>query len=405
MRDRLRVLFVTWPFPGHWHPLVALARAVEAAGHEVAFVSDLATNSQLAALGFTTFRGGLDAIDVTTATLLGLNPHQTFQRGAEAIIPDLLQIGRAWRPSILVRDAVSFGACIAAEILGIPHASVDVEFGQPPEAMQLRIPVWINDTRAAWNLPSVPLEDLDRDLLHRYLSLSGVPRCLQHPSAHLPLTLHAIQPFLFDLSGSERLPGWFATRPALPVVYATMGTDANRKLDNFRLIIEAFRDEPVSLVVTVGRDNDPSQLAPIPENVHVETYVPQSLLMPYCDLVVAHGGYSTILTAASHGIPLLFLRPHRGQQSGSFGSRMNMAYRCVDVGVARVIEAADVSSEDIRADARSIRGDHRYRAQARELQREIDALPRHAHAVELLSRVARSHQPVYAGSLDPSVRI
>ena len=43
-------------------------------------------------------------------------------RTARAIVPHLLDIAESWRPDVLVRDPTEFGACLAGELLGIPHA-------------------------------------------------------------------------------------------------------------------------------------------------------------------------------------------------------------------------------------------------------------------------------------------
>jgi UDP:flavonoid glycosyltransferase YjiC (YdhE family) len=78
---------------------------------------------------------------------------------------------------------------------------------------------------------------------------------------------------LFDRSGTEGLPRWTLALPReRPVVYASLGTEPalNGRSDVFAAIITALRDEPVELVVTVGRNQDPAQFGPQPPSVHVE---------------------------------------------------------------------------------------------------------------------------------------
>ena len=46
--------------PGHWHPLVPLAQALESAGHEVAFAPLPGFGTTIEAKGFRTFAVGVD---------------------------------------------------------------------------------------------------------------------------------------------------------------------------------------------------------------------------------------------------------------------------------------------------------------------------------------------------------
>jgi UDP:flavonoid glycosyltransferase YjiC (YdhE family) len=85
----------------------------------------------------------------------------------------------------------------------------------------------------------------------------------------------------------------------------------------------------VTLIVTTGRDRDPAAFDPQPEHVRIERYVPQSLLFPRCDAVVAHGGTGTVLAALAHGL-LLVLAPVAADQPDN-------ARRCEHLGVARMV--------------------------------------------------------------------
>ena len=87
------------------------------------------------------------------------------------------------------------------------------------------------------------------------------------------------------------------------MVYATLGTQFNRATNVFRDILAGLTDEPLDVVVTVGRDQDPADLAPIPSNARVERYIPQVTLLPRCSVVVHHGGAGTTFGCLAHGVP------------------------------------------------------------------------------------------------------
>jgi UDP:flavonoid glycosyltransferase YjiC (YdhE family) len=56
----MRVLFTTSPGVGHFHPLVPLARALAAAGHEVAVACARAFGPTVAATGLQSVSAGVD---------------------------------------------------------------------------------------------------------------------------------------------------------------------------------------------------------------------------------------------------------------------------------------------------------------------------------------------------------
>jgi MGT family glycosyltransferase len=171
-------------------------------------------------------------------------------------------------------------------------------------------------------------------------------------------------------------------------VYATLGT-VFPVPEVFRAIIAGLRDEPVNLIVTVGPELDPAQFGPQPEHVHIERYIPQGRLLPRCALVITHGGFSTVLGALSEGLPLLVVPISADQPL--------IARRCAALGVARVMEREALSGESIRKAVRALLEDPAYRERAKEIRREIAALPGPEHAVGLLERLTAKQQPLPTG--------
>jgi MGT family glycosyltransferase len=140
----------------------------------------------------------------------------------------------------------------------------------------------------------------------------------------------------------------------------------------------------VELIVTVGRSIDPTAFGPQPANVHVEQYIPQSLLFPHVDAVVCHGGFNTVLGALSFGLPLV-LAPISADQPVH-------ARRCAALGVGRVLDAQTMDVTEIRAATRSVLHEPSYRAAAQQTQREIVALPDIRAAAAIVERAGHTSQ-------------
>lgn len=389
----MRVLFTTQPAVGHFHPLVPLAHALTSAGHEVAVACAPAFCPTVAASGLPAIPAGLDwleedfegAFPALTAMPRGPGRLEWILANvfagvtAERMAADLLALAPARPFDLVVRETIEFGGCLAAERLGIPHAVVQVITPWPGHEAVLTAPLARH--REALGLPPDP----DLAMLYRYLQLSARPPAFQ--GAAVPPTHHSFRPTVFDRSVVDTLPAWAAGWLVPPVVYATLGTVINRAVPGlFAAILEGTHDVAGTLVLTVGTTVDPASLGPQPAHVHVERYVPQSLLFPRCDLVVMHGGSGTLMAALAHGLPLVVIPIGADQPEN--------AARVAALGLGQVIGPEERTAGAIGAAVRAVLGDPTYRERARQFQAEMEALPGVEHAVALLERLATERQPI-----------
>jgi MGT family glycosyltransferase len=406
----MRVLFTTQPIPSHLHPLVPLARALADAGHEVTFACAPSFLSGVAASGFRAFPAGMDWLPGQERSPLG-RVQVGGDRGraravladffggetAERMVPDLLALCRSWPPDVVVRDPMEFGGCLAAECLGIPHASGRENRFLSPERWRDYIGAPMARLRERHGLPPDP----EVAMPLRYLALAWVPpRFVAAAADAIPAdapfgaaiapTMHFLRPVPFDRSGEETLPAWVERLPDRPTVYATLGTVFNEVPAVFAAILAALRDEPVNLVVTVGRNQDPARFGAQPANVRIERYIPQTLLAPHCDAVITAGGFGTVMSCLEFGLPMVVV-PLGADQPVN-------ALRCAALGVGRVVGAQERTPEGIRAAVRAVLDDRRYRENAARLGGEMAALPGPEHAVALLERLADEQRPLVATS-------
>jgi MGT family glycosyltransferase len=165
-----------------------------------------------------------------------------------------------------------------------------------------------------------------------------------------------------------------------PTVYFTLGTVFNVESgDLFERVLAGLRELPINLIATVGHEIDPQEFGPQPANIQIARYVPQSAVLPRCDMVVSHGGSGSVIGALAHGLPMLLI-PMGADQP------LNAA-RCVELGVARSLDAVKATPESVRAAVAAVLAEPAFRRNAQRFRDEIASLPEPAYAVGLLERL------------------
>jgi UDP:flavonoid glycosyltransferase YjiC (YdhE family) len=299
-------------------------------------------------------------------------------------VPAIMDRILLWRPELLVCDEMDFGCMVAAERLSVPYATMLV-IASGLLANHNLIAGPLNGLRTKHGLPADP----ELTMLSRYLVLSPFPQALRDPLTPLPATAHAFCPVVLGKGGWQEPPSWLADLPERPTIYATLGTVFNVEAgDLFQRVLEGLRTLPINLIVTVGPQIAPAEFGAQPDNVRIERFVDQWLLLPRCDLVVAHAGSGTVFGALAHGLPMLLL-PMGADQP--FNAR-----RCEALGTAKVLDPVDATPKSLREAAVALLASAQYRKEAERLRTEIAALPGQETAVALLAKLARERIPLIA---------
>jgi UDP:flavonoid glycosyltransferase YjiC (YdhE family) len=377
--------------------MLALAQALSRAGHEVAFATAADFCRHIERTGFAAFPAGLSLarqIEEARARYPEQDRLRAMERfeefvprmlagvAAPARAADLVPVVHRWRPDLLVHDETEFAGPVVAAAAGIPWADQSVGILRP-----------LTMARLAGRTLAPLAREHGVDVgpfggLFRYLYLDVAPPSLQSAEIDQVPVAHAVQNAAIE-PGTEgdALPEWVGDLPAdRPVVYVSLGTVFNaRARDVFAAVLAGLRAEPVSAVLTVGHDNDPADFGPQPEHVHVERFIPQSLLLPHCDAVVNQGG-TAILPILAHGLPLLLL-PQGANQ-------FHNAEACVAAGVARRLLPGEVTPDAVRHEVRAMLDNPALREAARRIQAELAAMPGPEHGVALLEQLAAERRPM-----------
>ena len=380
-----RMLFTFAGGTGHFLPLVPFARAAEEAGHIVAFGAQPGMMVTVAEAGFSVFDTGGPTLLVTTerTPLLEYDlarEHRAIRdnfagRTARERATRVRQLCESWHPEIVVSEEMDFGALVAAEALGIPYATV-ISIGSGAFVWPQLIRAPLNALRTEHGLPP----DSELSMLHRHLVISPFPPSFRDPANPLPPNAHSIRAVAADGAAGDGDVSWLDGRAARPLVYFSLGTIFNLESgDLFERALAGLRELAIDVVVTVGRELDPQVIGPQPPHVYVRRYIPLSVLLPHCDLVVSHAGSGSIVGALAHGLPMVLL-PIGADQPFN-------AARCHDLHVGRVLNPTRATPEDVQLAVTAVLDDSSYRQNAQRLQAENASLPGPEHGVRLLERL------------------
>jgi UDP:flavonoid glycosyltransferase YjiC (YdhE family) len=311
-----RVLVTSPAALDHIHPMVPLAKAMVARGHDVLWVVPDDGVAPVEGAGIRAVRTGpperiqpaevrrrypqlhdlppVEVWDFTFGKLFGAMQ-------APSMLADLAPMALEWRPDLVVADAAEFAGHIVAAELGVP--SVTKGFG--PLLPARRVALAGDEVAPLWR--SRGLEPRPYGGAYDHLYLDAYPPGL-HPSApaHVPRR-QLLRPVAGDGDGdgSSALP-LPAGRPDAPLVYLTMGTVFNDPAP-LGVILAALGELDVRVVVTVGPHADPDALGEQPSHVRVERYVAQTRVLEHSDVVVSHAGSGTVLASLTLGLPQLCL--------------------------------------------------------------------------------------------------
>ena len=120
------------------------------------------------------------------------------------------------------------------------------------------------------------------------------------------------------------------------LVYISMGTVNNAMLPLYMRCIEAFRDTPYQVVISVGHQVKLSDFGPLPENVQLFPSVDQIAVLEKADAFLTHCGMNSVSEALYFGVPLV-MHPITTEQDG-------VAERVSQMGAGVKLRKTDAAS-------------------------------------------------------------
>jgi len=381
----MKVLFASLGNYGHVFPLVPLAQAAQAAGHEVWFATHEQFHPILEKAGLRTVTSGLtvpeafieaaggqafleanggavQASDIPPEVLAGLAVKAFGSVLPRSAFADLTPVIDSVQPDLVVYESLNPGAGFAAAAAGVPAVSQSIGRVSSDPLIPQELFATASDLGVADKIghdPALgnPYIDICPSVVQSQdLLASGVQVIPQRPAS---------------FSEPGELPA-SVTEGEGPLVYLTFGTVVG-SAELLRTAIDGLLPLGVRVLVATSSLVDPAALGELPDRVVALPWVPQGEALRHADAIIHHGGHGTTLASLAAGLPQLIL-PRENDGLGN-------APAVSPTGAGRMLLGEDVSAKAVETEMRALLTDDAHKEAARRVAQEIAALPGPADTV------------------------
>jgi UDP:flavonoid glycosyltransferase YjiC (YdhE family) len=296
--------------------MIALGRVLAARGHDVVLQTWRRWEQHVVAEGMRF--AAAPEYHVFPTLERPLAPYEAVARAVGDTRPLVAEL----RPDAVVADILTLAPALAAELEGvpvatlIPHTDPRGAAGFPPYSLGARLPrtaagrrLWratdrvvgsglergraeLNETRARLGL--APLAHVHGGISRALALVATFPQ-LEYPRAWARST-HVVGPLLWEPPGGD-----FAEPPGEgPLVLVAPSTSQDRRRRLLRAALEGLAGMPVRVLASTDR-TVLDGLGGLPGNATLVDWLPYSRAMTRADVVVTHAGHGTLALALRAG--------------------------------------------------------------------------------------------------------
>ena len=369
-----KALFFSLPLHGHINPSLPLVRELVAQGDEIVFYAAAPFAAKIEQTGahYRPYRNGFLS-EITQVPERSDQLSWLLTRTTAEVLGDELKDFRAERPDYLITDYVAPWGQWVAEILGVPVVTSVPTFAFNRRVLAFGFSHGVRPRSGRSLLAKMrhlgKALFLRRRLRRRYCvrgpGITGL--MFGRSNLNIVYTSRHFQPCAETFDDSFQFVGpsitprteivffpWEKVRHPV-VVYISLGTVFNADASFYLSCFEAFRDEDLQVIMSVGANVSPGSIGPVPPNFIVQSYVPQLEVLSRTSAFVTHGGMNSVSESLSHGVPVVVI-PQMGEQE-------IVGRRVEDLGAGLYLARAEVTSEKLRDAVRRLLAEDRFREQ------------------------------------------
>ncbi len=365
-----KVLFLSVPAHGNVNPTLGLVNELVLQGEEIIYFSSDKFKERIEQTGATYKRyiEDLDIFKMDGSSEDGPDPIHRVIHSADKIIADILQQTEGMQFDYMIHSAAFPFACAMKQILKVPTiGSLAIFAGLKDffdESGNTEYPVFPGTEeltnsyqQAAERIVKtygVPMPDTVMGLLMNKGDLNFVYTSEYFISPEdrtfFDESYRFVGPPVYnrkDTQGDFPLEKLYGRK----VIYISLGTVfSNYKPELYELFFRAF--ENMDAVIVMAAYNVDLSKMRIPENFIVRNYVPQSLILRYADAAITHAGMNSISDLIYRSVPFVCIPLGADQPV--------LAKRAAELGATIVLDAENITAEQIRDAAQMVMRDPIY---------------------------------------------
>jgi MGT family glycosyltransferase len=222
-----------------------------------------------------------------------------------------------------------------------------------------------------------PLPDNEFQYESPYLNLYMFPAELDYQrSAPLGRHWHRIDTSTRNSDGEFDVAEKVGTDGKL--VYLSLGSLGCMDVPLMQRVIDALDKTTHRVIVSMGPLHEQLTLG---ERMWGEQFVPQTAIVPQCDVMITHGGNNTVGEAFTYGVPTIVLP--------LFWDQYDNAQRIDECGFGVRLRTYEFADDELHAAIERLSGDGQLAARLATTSHRIQQAPGRLLAADLIERIAR----------------